>query len=130
MKFGKEHIHNLPPNDVTSLGAYAERLQREAEARGEILPPPIRLQIGEPNFRTPEHIRLAAIQAIEHELMTYGPAAGWLWLRELLVEKIERVNGYSVGPEHIALAIGGTGALQAALTATVGPGNEVLIPDP
>ena len=130
MKIGKEHIHNLAPNDVTSLGAYAERVQREAEARGEILPPPIRLQIGEPNFRTPEHIRLAAIQAIEHEPMTYGPAAGWPWLRDSLVEKIQRINDYSVGPEHIAIAIGGTGAIQAALTATVGPGNEVLIPDP
>jgi aspartate aminotransferase len=130
MKIGKEHIHNLAPNDVTSLGAYAERLQREAEARGEVLPAPIRLQIGEPNFRTPEHIRLAAIEAIEHEPMTYAPAAGWPWLRELLAEKIQRINGYSVGPEHIALAIGGTGALQAALTATVGQGDEVLIPDP
>ena len=91
MKIGKEHIHNLAPNDVTSLGAYAERLQREAKARGERLPPPIRLQIGEPNFRTPEHIRLAAMQAIEHEPMTYGPAAGWPWLRELLVEKIQLI---------------------------------------
>ncbi|HKV02675.1 MAG TPA: pyridoxal phosphate-dependent aminotransferase, partial [Ktedonobacteraceae bacterium] len=112
------------------LGAYAQQLQFEAEARGEVLPPAIRLHIGEPSFVTPEHIRHAAIQAIETEQMTYGPATGWLWLRELLAEKIKRVDGYSVGPEHIAVAVGGTGAILASLTATVGVGDEVLISDP
>jgi len=130
MKFGKQHIHDLSGNDVTDLGAYAQQLQFEAEARGEVLPPAIRLQIGEPSFVTPEHIRRAAIQAIETEQMTYGPATGWLWLRELIAEKIERVNGYAVGPEHIAVAVGGTGAILASLTATVGVGDEVLISDP
>src|SRR5258708_17138571 len=130
MKFGKQHIHDLSGNDVTDLGAYAQQLQFEAEARGEVLPPAIRLQIGEPSFVTPEHIRRAAIQAIETEQMTYGPATGWLWLRELIAEKIERVNGYAVGPEHIAVAVGGTGAILASLTATVGVVDVVLITDP
>ena len=130
MKFGKQHIHDLSGNDVTDLGVYAQQLQFEAEARGEVLPPAIRLQIGEPSFFTPEHIRHAAIRAIETEQMTYGPAAGWPWIRELLAEKIKRVNGYSVGPEHIAVAVGGTGAILASLTATIGAGDEVLISDP
>jgi len=130
MKFGKQHIHDLSSNDVTDLGAYAQQLQFEAEARGEVLPPAIRLQIGEPSFVTPEHIRRAAMQAIETEQMTYGPATGWHWLRELIAEKIERVNGYAAGPEHIAVAVGGTGAILASLTATVGVGDEVLISDP
>jgi aspartate aminotransferase len=130
MKFGKQHIHVLAGNDVTDLGAYAQQLQFEAEARGEVLPPAVRLHIGEPSFGTPEHIRRAAIQAIETEQMTYGPATGWLWLRELLAEKIKRADGYSVGPEHIAVAVGGTGAILASLTATVGVGDEVLISDP
>jgi len=130
MKSGKQPIHDLPINDITTLGAIAQQMQREAEARGETLPPPIRLQIGEPSFRTPEHICLAAIQAIQHEPMTYGPAAGWPWLRDLLAAKIERVNGYKVGPEHTAIAMGGTGALLVALMATVSVGDEVLIPDP
>src|SRR5260370_15553277 len=130
MKFGKQHIHDLSGNDVTDLGAYAQQLQFEAEARGEVLPPAIRLQIGEPSFVTPEHIRRAAIQAIETEQMTYGPATGWLWLRELIAEKIERVNGYAVGSEHIAVAVGRTGAILASLTATVGLGDEVLVSHP
>ncbi|HYX50060.1 MAG TPA: aminotransferase class I/II-fold pyridoxal phosphate-dependent enzyme, partial [Ktedonobacteraceae bacterium] len=130
MKSGKPQIHNLPINDVTTLGAYAFELQQEAEARGEELPPPARLHIGEPSFRTPEHIRQAAIETLQTETMTYGPAAGWPWLRELIAEKIERVNGYQVSPQQVAIAMGGTGAILAALMATVGVGDEVLIPDP
>jgi len=130
MKLGKQHIHELPLNDITTLGIYAQQMQQEAEARGETLPPPVRLHIGEPSFRTPDHINQAAIQALHNEMLTYGPAAGWPWLREHLAAKIQRVNGYSVEPQHTAIAMGGTGAIQAALTATVGVGDEVLIPDP
>ena len=130
MKLGKQHIHDLPVNDITTLGSLAQQLEREAQARGEVLPPAARLQIGEPSFRTPEHIREAACHAIESDRMTYGPAAGWPWLRELLAAKIERVNGYAVEPGQTAIAVGGTGAILAALMATVGPGEEVLIPDP
>jgi aspartate aminotransferase len=130
MKSGKQHIHDLPINDITTLGAFAQQLQQEADARGEVLPPAVRLHIGEPSFRTPEHIRQAAIHSIESETLTYGPPPGWPWLRELLAAKIERVNGYSVSPQQTAVAIGGTGAVMAALIATVGPGDEVLISDP
>lgn len=130
MKIGKERIYQQPVNEVTWLGGYAQQRQAEAEARGEALPPAIRLHIGEPSFRTPEHIRRAAIQSIECEPLTYGPAAGQPWLRELLAEKIQRINGYTVEPVHIAVTMGGSGALQAAFTAIVGPGDEVLLPDP
>jgi aspartate aminotransferase/aminotransferase len=130
MNLGKPHIHNLPANDITSLGITALHMQREAESRGITLPPPVRLHVGEPSFRTPEHIRQAAIETIERETLTYGPPAGWPWLRELLAEKIARVNGYEVRPANVAVSMGGTGAIQAALLATVGAGDEVLIPDP
>lgn len=130
MKVGKEQIHNLPLNPVTNLGAYAQQLQKAAEEQGIYLPPPVRLQIGEPSFRTPEHIRQAAIESIQQETLTYGPPAGWSWLRELIAAKLVRVNGYHVSPENIAVAVGGTGAIQAILLGTVGVGDEVLLPDP
>lgn len=130
MNLGKSHIHNLPVNDITSLGITALHMQREAESRGITLPPPVRLHVGEPSFRTPEHIRQAAIETIERETLTYGPPAGWPWLRELLAEKIARVNGYEVTAANVAVTMGGTGAIQAALLATVSAGDEVLIPDP
>lgn len=130
MKQGKQAIHDQGTNDITSLGAYAAQLQAQAEARGIVLPPAVRLQIGEPSFRTPAHIREAAMQTIDREALTYGPAEGWPWLRELVAAKIKRVNGYTVGAHQIAMTMGGTGALAAALQATVGPGDEVLVPDP
>ncbi len=130
MKSGKQRIHDLPVNDITTLGEYARQVQKEALQRGEVLPPQILLHIGEPSFRTPEHIRLAAMHSIETEPITYGPAAGQPWLRELITDKIQRVNGYTIGPEHIAIAMGGTGALLAAFSATVKDGDEVLMPDP
>jgi aspartate aminotransferase/aminotransferase len=130
MNFGKAHIHDLPINYVTELGVYAEQLQSEAIARGEVLPPAIRLQIGEPSFLTPEHIRSAAVHTIESEQLTYGPSAGWPWLRELLAQRIARVNGYVVESNHVAVAVGGTGAILASMLATVGIEDEVLIPDP
>lgn len=130
MRFGKQHIHDLPINDITTLGLYAQQLQREAEARGEVLPPAVRLQIGEPGFRTPEHIRRAAVETVESEPITYGPPIGWPWLRELIAAKIQRVDGYTVGPQNTAIALGGTGAIMTALMATVGVGDEVLMPDP
>ncbi len=130
MKTGKQHIHDLPINDITNLSVLAQRVQQEAEGRGETLPPAARLHIGEPSFRTPEHIRQAAIESIQREPLTYGPAIGWPWLRELLVEKIARVNGYHVEPENVAIGMGGTGVIQAAFLATLGMGDEALIPDP
>ena len=129
-KSGKQRIHDLPINDITTLGALAQQLQQEAKARGQELPSPAYLHIGEPSFRTPEHIRLAAVRSIENETLTYGPAAGWPWLRELIAAKIERVDGYSVEPQQVALTVGGTQAILATFIATVGPGDEVLIPDP
>src|SRR5713101_1245960 len=130
MKTGKQHIHDLPINDITNLSVLAQQVQQEAEARGETLPPAARLHIGEPSFRTPEHIRQAAIESIQREPLTYGPAIGWPWLRELLVEKIARVNGYHVEPENVAIGMGGTGVIQAAFLATLGLGDEALTPDP
>ncbi len=130
MKVGKGYIHKLPVNDITTLGVLAQQLQLEAESSGNALPEAARLHIGEPSFRTPEHICLAAIEAIQNGQITYGPPAGWHWLRELLADKIARVNGYRVEPTNTAIAVGGTGAIMAALCAIVEPGDEVLIPDP
>jgi len=130
MKYGKALISEFPANEVSQLGAYAECLQAEAGAAGGGFPAALRLHIGEPDFSTPAHIRAAAVEAFSSEQLTYGPAAGWSWLRNLLAEKIARVNGYVVDPSEIAIAVGGTGAILAALLATVGVGDEVLIPDP
>lgn len=90
----------------------------------------IRLETGEPDFRTPEHIRRAVIEAIEQRPVTYGPPAGLPSLRQALADKVQRVNGYPASPEEISVAVGGTGALLAAIQVICGPGDAALIPDP
>src|SRR2546423_2033382 len=128
MKVGKGSIHKLPVNDITSLGVLAQQLQLEAESSGNALPAAARLHIGEPSFRTPEHICLAAIEAIQNGQITYGPPAGWHWLRELLAEKIVRGNGYRVEPANTAIAVGGTGAIMAGVCSNSQPADGVRTP--
>ncbi|MBA2678335.1 MAG: pyridoxal phosphate-dependent aminotransferase [Ktedonobacteraceae bacterium] len=130
MKIGKKNIYALPPNDVRLLHMYAQQLQENGTARQWNRSGITNLLIGEPDFPTPEHIREAAIEAIKHNAIGYGPPAGWPWLRSLLAEKIKRVNDYAVNSEQVAVTMGGTGAVQATLMAVIGRGDEILVPDP
>jgi len=130
VKCGMPNIHQMPSNDLRLMNIYAQHLQLARERGENALPAPIALSLGEPHFRTPEHISSAAMKAIRHEEINYGPAAGWLWLKELIAEKIKRVNGYDITVDNTAITMGGTGAIQAALNAILEDGDEVLIPDP
>jgi aspartate aminotransferase len=94
------------------------------------LPGTIRLDVGQPNFRTPEHISEAGKRAIDEGYTFYTHTQGLIGLRERLVAKLQRVNGYTVTPEQIACASGGVGAIAAAMAAILEPGDEVLLPDP
>ncbi|MBX5455262.1 MAG: pyridoxal phosphate-dependent aminotransferase [Thermogemmatispora sp.] len=120
---GQRLWQRLPPNPLAELRQVAEEQERAGQAL-------LRLEIGEPSFRTPPHIIAAALASLQEEAQTYGPSCGWPWLRELLAEKIRRVNGYEVSPANIGVTVGGTGAVQLALLATVGEGDEVLLPNP
>ncbi|WP_052891036.1 pyridoxal phosphate-dependent aminotransferase [Thermogemmatispora carboxidivorans] len=120
---GQRLWQRLPPNPLAELRQVAEERERAGQAL-------LRLEIGEPSFRTPPHITAAALASLQEEPQTYGPSCGWPWLRELLTEKIRRINGYEVSPANIGVTVGGTGAVQLALLATVGEGDEVLLPNP
>ncbi len=90
----------------------------------------IRLEVGEPDFRTPEHIRRAAQECLAGRSLTYGPPAGLASLREALAAKVQRVNGYTTSADEICITVGGSGALMSALQVICGPDDEALIPDP
>ena len=94
------------------------------------MPDVIRLEVGEPNFPTPAHIIEAAYQAANNGFTKYGPSAGLHSLRELLAERVSRVNGYPVTPAQVNVSVGGVQGMLAALSALLDPGDEVLIPDP
>jgi aspartate/methionine/tyrosine aminotransferase len=93
-------------------------------------PGAIRLDVGQPNFPTPQYIKDAGKKAIEDNMTFYTHTQGMLSLRERLTDKLARVNGIKTSPDLIACAPGGVGAIAAMLAAVVEPGDEVLFPDP
>jgi len=93
-------------------------------------PEAIHLEVGEPNFPTPEHVVEAAHRAARMGLTRYAPNAGISELREALAEKVARRNGYGASPEQVVVTQGGIQALYLTLRALLEPGDEVLLPDP
>lgn len=93
-------------------------------------PGTIRLEIGQPNFNTPEHIIEAALQATRDGFTGYTASAGYQSLRTLLVEKLRRVNGIHSTPENLVATVGAVGGIATTLLALCAPGDEVLVPDP
>ena len=90
----------------------------------------VNLVVGEPDFDTPEHIRRAACAAMDRGETRYTAAAGTLALREAIVEKLARENGLSYTPRDIIVTIGAKHAIFNALSVTLEPGDEVIIPAP
>ncbi len=85
---------------------------------------------GEPDFDTPEHIREAAIKAINEGFTRYTPASGTKELKEAVAEKFKRENGLSYGIENIVISNGAKHSLMNALGVILNPGDEVIIPTP
>src|SRR5579864_8328536 len=103
---------------------------REISNQALLTPGAIRLDVGQPNFPTPDHISAAGKRAIDEHKTFYTHTQGILSLREQLVDKLARVNGIRSTPERIAIGPGGVGAIAAVLAAVLEPGDEVLLPDP
>ena len=105
----------------------------EASERPVIGPAPqglIGLGSGDPDFRTPEHIRQAMIDAVNHGYSNYPPGVGDPELLEALAAKMERLSGQPWSPDELTITSGGSGALFASIAAWVNPGDTVLIPEP
>lgn len=90
----------------------------------------IRLEIGEPSFVTPAHIIEGAAEAARQGHTGYGPNGGLLSLRELLVEKLQKVNGIDATVDEVVVTPGGMNALYSAFNVLLEPGDEVLLPTP
>jgi aspartate aminotransferase/aminotransferase len=90
----------------------------------------IHLEVGDPDFPTPEHIVRAAGEAAAAGLTHYAPNAGLPSLRQRIAEKLERSNRLNVGPEQVVVTPGSGEAVFSTMLALVDPGDEVLVPDP
>lgn len=103
------------------------KLGRELRAQGIDI---VDLSLGEPDFDTPNHIKQAAIQAINENYSHYTPVAGYLDLREAVCFKLERDNNLFYKPENIIVSTGAKQSIANAVLAVVDKGDEVIIPTP
>ncbi len=90
----------------------------------------INLGIGQPDFRTPEHIVRAGIRALEDGHHGYTPANGIPALREAVAEDLLGRNGVSVNPDHVVIVPGGKPTMFFAVLMFGEPGAEIMYPNP
>ncbi|HUM66864.1 MAG TPA: pyridoxal phosphate-dependent aminotransferase, partial [Chitinophagaceae bacterium] len=103
------------------------KLGRELRASGADV---IDLSLGEPDFDTPQHIKDAAIKAINDNWSHYTPVPGFLDLREAVCTKLKRDNNLDYKPTNIVTSTGAKQSLANVLLALVDDDDEVVIPTP
>ena len=90
----------------------------------------INMSVGEPDFNTPDFIKIAAKEAIYQNYSRYSPVPGYLSLREAICKKMKEENGAEYTPDMIVVGNGAKQELCNAILATINPGDEVIIPTP
>ena len=90
----------------------------------------VNLGIGQPDFRTPDHIVEAAIKALRDGHHGYTPATGLLAAREAVTRRTLTTTGVEVSPERVMIMPGGKPTMYAAIVMFGEPGAEILYPDP
>jgi aspartate/methionine/tyrosine aminotransferase len=100
---------------------------KELERQGKSI---IHLEIGEPDFDTPVHIRDAAKQALDDGFTHYGASAGQLELREAIAKHQTERQGYEVSPGSVVVTPGGKPVMFFTIMALVEEGDEVIYPNP
>jgi aspartate/methionine/tyrosine aminotransferase len=100
---------------------------RQLEAQGRDI---IHLEIGEPDFDTPTHIRDAAKAALDSGWTHYGPTQGLPELREAIAEYVSRTRGIRVGADRVCVVPGGKPIIFFSMLALLEPGDEVIYPNP
>ncbi len=90
----------------------------------------IGLGAGEPDFDTPDHIKAAAIEAINQGFTKYTPVDGTPGLKKAVIDKFKRDNGFDYAMDQILVSCGGKQSFYNLAQATLDPGDEVIIPAP
>jgi aspartate aminotransferase len=109
----------------TAFEVLARAKALEAEGRDIV-----HLEIGEPDFDTPQNIIDKAVEALRSGYTHYGPAAGLPEVRKTFADFIARDRGIDVGPDNVVIVPGGKPIIYFPLTALVDPGDEVIYPNP
>lgn len=118
-----ERVKRIKPSPSTSAADRANELRRQGKSI-------VNLVVGEPDFDTPPHVRQAAAAAIEKGATRYTLMAGTVELRQAIAAKLERENGLTYALNEIIATSGAKSAIYSALSITLEPGDEVIIPAP
>ena len=118
-----ERIGRISPSATLAMTAKAAELR----AAGK---PVINLSVGEPDFPTPENIRLAGKRAIDEGHTRYTPGGGTLELKKAVVEKLSRDNDLHFDTSQIIISCGGKHSLYNACQVLFQSGDEVIIFSP
>ena len=116
-------VDRIEESQTIAMTSLARRLKSEGKNV-------ISLSAGEPDFPTPENIKLAAIKAIQNNFTKYTQNEGTPELREAVAEKFRSENGLDVTASNILISSGGKHSIYNALQAICDPGDEVIVPSP
>jgi len=118
-----QRVQRVKPSPTLAVSARAAELR----AAGKDI---IGLGAGEPDFDTPEHIKQAAIKAIQQGATRYTAVDGTAELKSAIINKFQRDNGLSYQADQILVSCGGKQSFYNLAQALLNPGDEVIIPAP
>lgn len=116
-------LDKVSPSQTIAISTRARQLK--AEGRDIIS-----LSAGEPDFDTPDHVKRAAIEAIEAGQTKYTDVGGTLALRKAIAARFKADSGLDYAPDEIIVSTGGKQVIYNAMVATLNPGDEAIIPSP
>ena len=118
-----DRLNRLSPSATLAMSQKSSELK----AQGVDV---INLSVGEPDFNTPDHIKAAAVKAVEENYSRYSPVPGYPALREAISAKLKNENGLDYAPAQILCSNGAKQSVCNAIMALVNAGDEVIIPAP
>ena len=118
-----QRVQAIKPSPTLAVTAKAAKLRAEGK---DI----IGLGAGEPDFDTPQHIKDAAVAAIQNGFTKYTAVGGTASLKEAIISKFKRENGLDFTAAEILVSCGGKQSFFNLVLATIDPGDEVIIPAP
>jgi aspartate aminotransferase len=118
-----KRVQAIKPSPTLAVTARAAKLKAEGK---DI----IGLGAGEPDFDTPQHIKDAAIAAINSGFTKYTPVGGTPGLKNAICGKFKRENGFEYSPKQILVSCGGKQSFFNLILSVINPGDEVIIPAP
>jgi aspartate aminotransferase len=116
-------VQAVKPSPTLAITARAAALRAEGKDV-------IGLGAGEPDFDTPDHIKKAAKKAINEGKTKYTAVDGTPSLKQAVIDKFKRDNGFDYAPDQILVSCGGKQSFYNLAQAILDPGDEVIIPAP